>query len=570
MKRVVETNRSSSAYPRKRAVTACQVCRARRTKCDQKKPRCSFCEQSGAECISDPAAPSSFDPASLAILERLGVLEQKLDSMQLPAGSRNAQDPITPSPVSQSTITLLPSTASLLPGNLETVLAWPALQRSVSHLLQTPGPKARQPLPPNPILGDELNPSSTQEYLDSFFKYVHIKNPVLDATHSRNLVQRVSLTGPAWDAESCLALLICANGAIIRPFSSASLSSQEPQISTGQALFNAAQRRMGIVLDSAGLVEAQCLFFAGVYLMSILRPYDAWRSFLQGLAICQTFRSINSSTTQSEYSGNRNTAEESIYWSCWKSECELRFELGLPDFGSSSGPALTAPQRFPSLPSTPTHDDQVLRAWYFYLAEISLWRLEMGAMKDLAACLGKMQQGKNEQERLLDLLCGVSEIYTQQSVAWQDSLPSMVSISESTCGGTGTETDSLRFILRGRKTYVDELITWPFIVLALGQSEFNPRARAWLSKGVAAHLERLEINSPGFYHRHHGTWLMIRSSARSICILIAIARTFGADSFPVKWRGTVEKSIEMLVFWSGEVDGLEEVADLCRGHLAGD
>lgn len=31
-KRVASTTRASTAYPRKRAVTACQVCRARRTK----------------------------------------------------------------------------------------------------------------------------------------------------------------------------------------------------------------------------------------------------------------------------------------------------------------------------------------------------------------------------------------------------------------------------------------------------------------------------------------------------------------------------------------------------------
>lgn len=36
-------SRGTAAYPRKRAVTACQTCRARRTKCDNLKPKCSFC-----------------------------------------------------------------------------------------------------------------------------------------------------------------------------------------------------------------------------------------------------------------------------------------------------------------------------------------------------------------------------------------------------------------------------------------------------------------------------------------------------------------------------------------------
>src|SRR5690349_21194568 len=70
--------RGTAAYPRKRAVTACQVCRARRTKCDNKKPSCSFCERVGAKCISSSVDLSAFDPASLKILERLDHLEETL------------------------------------------------------------------------------------------------------------------------------------------------------------------------------------------------------------------------------------------------------------------------------------------------------------------------------------------------------------------------------------------------------------------------------------------------------------------------------------------------------------
>lgn len=52
--------RGTAAYPRKRANKACQVCRARRTKCDNKKPSCSFCEKVGAKCITTPTDLSSY------------------------------------------------------------------------------------------------------------------------------------------------------------------------------------------------------------------------------------------------------------------------------------------------------------------------------------------------------------------------------------------------------------------------------------------------------------------------------------------------------------------------------
>ncbi|KAJ0413895.1 hypothetical protein BJY00DRAFT_319324 [Aspergillus carlsbadensis] len=635
MKRIPQTSRSSSSYARKRAVTACQVCRARRTKCDQKKPRCSFCEETGAECVSDPAGLSSFDPASIAILERLDGLDRKIEALKEaggPAregiegpGTAGNQSPgishgtVRPAQQVQAQVQVqvpLVESSSLLPGRLETVLAWPIFQESTSisplptsRELLTPG--TRPPFTPRIILGDELNASTTQEHLQSFLDNVLIKNPVLEETYIRRLVRRISLEGPGWDAESCLALLVCANGAITRPFGSPSLSGDEIQVSSGRALFTAAQKRIGIILDSAGLLEAQCLFFAGVYLMTSLRPYDAWRSFLQGLAICQNFEFIRQSTDQpagaaaagggSAPGGGAvgTTAEESIYWSCWKSERELRLELGLPDFSSTgSSSASTAPQRFPSLPPytgggdadrDADADDRTLRAWYFYLSEISLWRLEMEARMEITACIGKVQRAHGPADKLLDLLCEVSEIYSQQAVAWQDSLPSMVSISE-TSGSTsysGSEsgTDALRFILKGRKTYVNELITWPFIVHALSQQshpdanlnislDFNlsltPTHRSWLAKGVSAHLERLRINAPGFYHRHHGTWLMIRSSARSACILLAIARVSAGAAVEILPAGSMDAvrgTIDMLRFWSAEVVGLEGVANFCQELL---
>jgi hypothetical protein len=74
--------RGTAAYPRRRANKACQVCRARRTKCDNKKPTCSFCEKIGAKCIVSPTDLSSFDPASLLILERLDDLKQCLVSQK--------------------------------------------------------------------------------------------------------------------------------------------------------------------------------------------------------------------------------------------------------------------------------------------------------------------------------------------------------------------------------------------------------------------------------------------------------------------------------------------------------
>lgn len=43
--------RTAAMYQRKRAVTACQSCRLRKTKCDNVRPACGFCSNNGAQCI---------------------------------------------------------------------------------------------------------------------------------------------------------------------------------------------------------------------------------------------------------------------------------------------------------------------------------------------------------------------------------------------------------------------------------------------------------------------------------------------------------------------------------------
>lgn len=52
---------ANAKIARRRAVLACDTCRSRRTKCDGRKPACSFCEEHGIPCnyrSVPPAVPS--------------------------------------------------------------------------------------------------------------------------------------------------------------------------------------------------------------------------------------------------------------------------------------------------------------------------------------------------------------------------------------------------------------------------------------------------------------------------------------------------------------------------------
>jgi hypothetical protein len=269
-KRTAPTSRASSAYPRKRAVVACQVCRARRTKCDQKRPVCSFCESVGAECLTDPAQLSTFDPASLVIIERLDSLERKFHFL---TASSHPPQPV-PIPLERqladqshrSFKNTSPVKASkFISENLDAVLKWPIFQDSIAFTKPRPARRdsyIRSPASqgsvqtPSPMFRDELQPAPCTKWLDTFFSQVHIKNPILNEQNVRRTVRKVCLDGIGWDAESCLTLLVCANGALARPLSELSMSSEELNLSSANALFISAQKRLGPVLASAGVVQA--------------------------------------------------------------------------------------------------------------------------------------------------------------------------------------------------------------------------------------------------------------------------------------------------------------------------
>lgn len=254
--------RGSASYPRKRAVTACQVCRARRTKCDNAKPACSFCVKSGAKCIQAPVDLSSFDPASLQILQRLDDLEQLVRDVGTVAGSSTETRQAPPSNDRLDRSQLLPCSIDailewaplkkLRVGQEPTSTAFPCTNRSVLQMTTSP-----------PISGlDEFEPHRIRTLLDNFFNYVHVKNPVLDEAQTRRTVNRVCLHGIDWSPDACLALLICALGIIATPLNSGYVRRGSEEYRTAESFFLAAKKRLGLVLGTSSLIEAQCMFFA--------------------------------------------------------------------------------------------------------------------------------------------------------------------------------------------------------------------------------------------------------------------------------------------------------------------
>lgn len=329
-------------------------------------------------------------------------------------------------------------------------------------------------------------------------------------------------------------------------------------MAVAQSYFNAAQKRMGTIVGTGGVLEGQCFFYSGVYLMSRLRPVQAWRLFTQALACCQEFSCANASYVGSSNDissvGRGLPEEECVYWSCWKSENELRMCLDLPDFPFND---LSYPLLFPTPPAP--FEGREANAWFFYLSEISLRRLEH-RVRDEISNLFRADEAAAE-----------SDLYTSTATfeglaeEWLQSLPPAMSLHT-----PQEDDDVLKFILRGHFLNLWEVIYWPFFEKFFNRHSSEPQVEIYVRKGLQIGIDRIRINKPGFCHRHHGTWLMLQSCTRSALALLAAGYSPQATTLlPNDWKETVFDTIELLRYWRDEVgdaaDRLQILEELISG-----
>lgn len=495
------------------------------------------------------AEGSFLDAGSVQILQRIDDLEGLVRTLIL---SENVKSIPSTKDVRQ-TYQLQPSIKAQnvkrqLRVTTEEVLSWSAFQGhydarcDLKALLRSrfAAPSALSPMSiDSSFLTGEVEHNSPQRMLDNFLKSVHVKNPMLDEIKIRQVVSRMSLEGPTWNADCCLALIVCALGSIELSFEPNSGSYESPMAAVADSYFNAAQRRLGIFIGNGGVLEAQCFFYSGVYLMNKLQPLGAWRLFCQALACCQEFACAHPSyqerLTRIPSASQVLPAEECVYWCCWKSELELRTFLELPDFAFSD---LSYPLLFPTPPGT--IQGQQATSWYFYLSEISLRRLEHRVRDEITNALGG-----NDSSRTEEILAQTTRAGEGLAEEWARSLPQPMSLHTAQA-----EDDVLKFILRGHLFNLWEVVYWPWLNLFINQRICTPEVKAYVVKAFQVAIDRIRTNKPGFRHRHHGTWLMLQSCTRSALVLLAAAYTpDAAPLLPHGWRDAVHEVTELLRFW---------------------
>ncbi|CAK7210466.1 Zcf27p [Sporothrix bragantina] len=609
--------RAAATYPRKRATQACLTCRFRRTKCDNARPACAACVRLGADCSYREA-----DHSTLTILNRLDELERLFRQRQNEASTAilaataaaaslhsngqtlvatarlNASSPVSQAQSDLSYAVDVWSREKRPQVSIDAVLQWAPFKDEGFKTRMFPTQRNDDSQSPN-VNGHtngctnghanagwrsaiDLDLPAADAVLRSFFDNVHVFNPILEEDDVQDYVKMIRFQGIGWDAVSCLTLLIYALGTVCtmfgRDYSGEVVRPSDFRQSAGfheaEAYFLAAQKRMGMLLCRSGVIDAQCFFLAGVYLMTTLRPVEAWKMFVQALACCQGFLvPIESAITAAAAAGGGGAAMTSpsaastttedgsnpkrrIYWACYKSELELRLELNPSQKDVWD---LTYPTFFPSPPEALKARDET--AWYFYLAEIALTRLKNRILSHLYKSDTHATKEANL-EYILD--------FEEQIHAWLHSLPPPLEL-DSPLDATRDhdQNEAFRFVLNGHLLDCQEIMYWPFVVDAVhgrgsyansNSSTSSNSFTSFLRKGLRVCVDRIRQSRQGFRHRHHGTWLMLRSSTRSALVLLAVVRCPAlAHCLPGGWDESVADVTEMLRLWQDESSDVLEM-----------
>ncbi|OBT72838.1 hypothetical protein VF21_08307 [Pseudogymnoascus sp. 05NY08] len=524
---------------------ACQRCRGRKVKCDNVRPSCGSCVESGRECVyvdgGREKSPETSIPAQLmSRLDQILAGVQGITASLRPQDSIHVyriQDPVSGSPGISEISNITPSfqqPATIddaqkdylrIPSTnttADTILTWPiyAGEYPPGYLIEAILGKGEDDKSDAFVvrhgefesLSDERIPS----LIDRFLRNVHTKNPILDVDALIQYGQTAAANGPGWDAQSCLVLLACALGSISYSFET-SIANQTEMVA-------------GSTPTSASIYKKE------------LRQ--------DGLSL--THRRL----------------EQSLYWSCFKSECEIRVELPLPQSGIAS---IEYPHLFPSPPShsrnssgRTLHGSEMLSAdpglmhdsdkdlneeksWYYYLTEVALRRISNRILSTF------YRQDHTNWTNILPLI-PIAKEFESQILVWSTNLPPAMQYDVNLTAEEGPSRE-LSWATGNRLLEMRSWLYQPFLYHAIhadSQTDHvreNPVLQSLVEAAMDCHLETVQKRC--FRHRHHGIWFDIRAVVTAAFSVIAAAKS-GKVTVRQEWADHIPTVIGTLAFWENE------------------
>ncbi|KAK4118345.1 hypothetical protein N657DRAFT_667222 [Parathielavia appendiculata] len=389
---------------RSRATTACSTCRARRTRCDGRRPVCGFCSNRGLECHYEHNQTSSAS----RVEAELAAINRRLDSI---AYSLQAAHPTyahhqQPSPVvdaddqsraesqgCQAVTGVERSPFQLLVTDciMEVLGLGPGFARELVRLERGNAPHAG--------VGHAARLRFVQQQqalaaLDAFSAHVHSWYPILLPGFSERYIG--VLSGPLGPgSESCLVLSVAAVGALAQDDYALRAGTLSSDCRTDSELyFEAATASLPAVLVDDSIESIQSLVLLSIYYCCLSRPCQAY-----DYVMIASFKVQNLLKCVDE--GNDELYEQAkrCYWAVLLIESELRDQLDMVDSGiwnyddtvnlpdsraswqfdlGAGSPAVTTTASPGSIISSALPDSSVSasdKAQAYFLAEIAMRRM---------------------------------------------------------------------------------------------------------------------------------------------------------------------------------------------------
>ncbi|KAK8164949.1 hypothetical protein IWX90DRAFT_381189 [Phyllosticta citrichinensis] len=372
------------------AAQACETCRARKSKCDEKRPKCGLCQRLGAECRYREPLPTKKDKTMLFMLDALQRIEGKVDQIGKvfdPDGSDKSVGDVHQHTKQQiqtrpPPIAIKGSGSPNVPVHITTphrILLWPFIRSrleefsvdaagDIQALFQGGTPWVlRQDAKKHPdILPCNVNPKSEQvqdltnpdgmprarfpdlsyeemrTYATHYFDTFNMLYLILDrASFMNTVLPYVARRGfGEGDENSIIALLVLSLGKVAfegtwsTPLENgmnfaSGLKGGTKDRPPGLDFFNEARRRTGFVAYRSSVENIQILLLTGIYFESCGRHLEFWRAASAASAAFQVLIKC----TPLDWFTEQGSLVKRLYWTCNLMGNWYHFDLDLPRTG---------------------------------------------------------------------------------------------------------------------------------------------------------------------------------------------------------------------------------------------
>ncbi|KAF4162015.1 hypothetical protein CNMCM6936_002663 [Aspergillus lentulus] len=258
----------SSEPRRRRSALACDTCRGRRTKCDGKRPKCSFCFERGKDCFYHEGQDLPPSPAELSRLweqlDHITAVAQGRTSRNSPSHypRQGSSSPTTHGKSSKFPFMILQSEAFMNLVGVEVSL--PVRLEEIERGRHTLPAQTRG----TDLVMADLEKASV--HLHAFGEHIQTWYPILQTDHTENFIE-ASRSCFATSITSCASLLALAIGCVVGRESVAGTR----QVGSESVYLKAATDMLPCVFEDSSPASAQCLLLFAIYHLCYAQPCQA-------------------------------------------------------------------------------------------------------------------------------------------------------------------------------------------------------------------------------------------------------------------------------------------------------